>query len=214
MDEQPDQDAPVTGHCPSEELISWHLTQKYFFDQSFGGAIINGRRNIFASTLDLTGVAFLTEKRAISPIISRMRLRSSPTPTSSGISISTPPRSSSTPPTSSSISTRSNLFGALSYARLDAPGRFFTENPTPTTGVSSSNGVTSAISDFNQLRVLVGYGNPTKPGLSIAANSGNRPKGSLRSHQLADHHLRRRHHHLVQHRLPRAAAIRHRAGKL
>jgi LPS-assembly protein len=65
-----------------------------------------------------------------------------------------------------------NTFAALSYARLDAPGRFYTENPTPTTGEASTNGVTNAVSDFNQLRVLMGYGNPAKPGLSLAANTG------------------------------------------
>ena len=30
--------------CGSRELISWRLTQKYFFNQTFGGAVINGRR--------------------------------------------------------------------------------------------------------------------------------------------------------------------------
>jgi LPS-assembly protein len=61
-------------------------------------------------------------------------------------------------------------FAALSYARLDAPGRFFTESPTPST--NGTSGVTSSISDFNQLRFLVGYGNPAKRGLSLAGNAG------------------------------------------
>ena len=65
-----------------------------------------------------------------------------------------------------------NKFGALSYARLDAPGRFFTQSPTPGTGANPTTGVTSQISDFNQLRFLLGYGNPIKPGLSLAANLG------------------------------------------
>ena len=63
-------------------------------------------------------------------------------------------------------------FAALSYARLDAPGRFYTENPTPTNGNTATNGVTSAVSDFNQLRFLIGYGSPVKRGLSLAANTG------------------------------------------
>jgi LPS-assembly protein len=42
-------------------------------DSTFGGAIIPGRRNVFDSTLDLTGVSFLTDPRKLSPIISRMR---------------------------------------------------------------------------------------------------------------------------------------------
>ena len=43
-----------------------------FLDPTFGGAIIPGRRNVFDTTLDLTGIAFLTEPRNLSPIISRL----------------------------------------------------------------------------------------------------------------------------------------------
>ena len=61
--------------CPARprEWASWQIAQKFFFDPNFGGAIIPGRRNVFDSTLDLTGVAFLTEPRNFSPLISRMR---------------------------------------------------------------------------------------------------------------------------------------------
>ena len=40
---------------------------------TFGGAIIPGRRNVFDTTLDLTGIAFLTDPRNLSPLISRLR---------------------------------------------------------------------------------------------------------------------------------------------
>ena len=53
-----------------------------------------------------------------------------------------------------------NMFGGLSYARLNAPGRFYTE------------GVSSPVSNFNQLRLLLGYGSPTSAGLGLAANVG------------------------------------------
>jgi LPS-assembly protein len=172
MPEQPEEDAPVSGRCPSEELISWRLTQKYFFDETFGGAVVNGRRNIFATTLDLTGVAFLTEPREISPIVSRLRLRSS---AHTDIEWDFDLDPATLKFNSSNVFLdlhQGNAFGAFSYARLDAPGRFETENPTPTAGQASSNGVTSSVSDFNQLRMLLGYGSPTKPGLSIAGNAG------------------------------------------
>ncbi|WP_420238744.1 LPS-assembly protein LptD [Telmatobacter bradus] len=55
------------------EWASWTVGQKFFIDPDFGGAIITGRRNVFDSTLDLTGVAFLTDPHTISPIISRLR---------------------------------------------------------------------------------------------------------------------------------------------
>jgi len=53
-----------------------------------------------------------------------------------------------------------NIFGGLSYARLNAPGRFYTE------------GILSSVSNFDQLRLLMGYGSPTKPGLGVAGNVG------------------------------------------
>lgn len=61
--------------CPSHtrEWASWQIAQKFYIDPNFGGALIPDRRNIFDATLDLTGVAFLTSPRNISPIISRMR---------------------------------------------------------------------------------------------------------------------------------------------
>ena len=163
---------PVEGRCPSDELISWRLTQKYFFDQTFGGAILNGRRNIFTSTLDLSGVGFLTEPREVSPVISRLRVRTSAhTDLEWDFDLDTGAKKFN----SSNLYVdlhQGRSFAALSYARLDAPGRFYTENPTPITGNSSSNGVTSAVSDFNQLRFLIGYGDPVKRGLSLAANTG------------------------------------------
>jgi len=171
MPEVADPDTPTGGQCPSEELISWRLTQKYFFDESFGGAVANGRRNIFTSTLDLSGVAFLTERREISPLISRLRVRSS---AHSDVEWDVDYDTGAKKFNSSNLYVdlhQGNYFSALSYARLDAPGRFYTENPTPT-GSASSNGVTTSISDFNQLRFLIGYGSPVKRGLSLAGNAG------------------------------------------
>src|SRR4029077_3750112 len=45
-------------NCPeassARELVSWELAQKYFLDTSFGGALVNGQRNVFTTTVDLT----------------------------------------------------------------------------------------------------------------------------------------------------------------
>ena len=69
------QDEQPTGECPSKprEWASWQIAQKYFIDPNFGGALIPNRRNVFDSTLDLTGVAFLTGPRNFTPLISRLR---------------------------------------------------------------------------------------------------------------------------------------------
>jgi LPS-assembly protein len=146
--------------CGSRELISWRLTQKYFFDENFGGAVINGRRNIFDTTLNFSGIAFLTEPRAISPLVSRLRVRTSEhMDVEWDFDLDTGAKKF----TSNNVLLdvhEGNVFGGLSYARLNAPGRFYTE------------GVSSPVSNFNQLRLLLGYGSPTKAGLGVAANVG------------------------------------------
>ncbi len=146
--------------CGSRELISWRLTQKYFFDESFGNAVINGRRNIFDTTLNFSGIAFLTEPRAISPLVSRLRWRTSEhLDVEWDFDLDTGAKKF----TSNNLLVdvhQNNIFAGLSYAKLNAPGRFYTE------------GVSSSVSNFNQLRLLLGYGSPTKAGLGVAANVG------------------------------------------
>jgi len=63
------------GGCPAKprEWASWQIAQKFFLDPNFGGALISNRRNVFDSTLDLTGVAFLTSSRNFTPLTSRLR---------------------------------------------------------------------------------------------------------------------------------------------
>ena len=161
----------TNSSCQSDELISWHLTQKYFFDPSFSGAVVDGRRNIFDSTLNLSGIAFLTEPRDISPLVSRMRVRTSAhTDVEWDFDLDTGAKKLTSSKVFLDLHAASGLFGALSYARLNAPGRFYTEGQSATP--TSTNGVSSLVSDFNQLRVLVGFGSPFKPGLSVAGNTG------------------------------------------
>jgi LPS-assembly protein len=56
------------------ELASWELWQRRYFDPDFGGAVVAGRRNVLASSLDLTGYAFLDGPRRYSPVVSAFRL--------------------------------------------------------------------------------------------------------------------------------------------
>ena len=70
----------TSGTCtpPAREWASWQIEQKFFIDPTFGGALIPGRRNVFDSTLDLTGVAYLTSPRNVAPVISRLRFDAIP----------------------------------------------------------------------------------------------------------------------------------------
>ncbi len=42
----------------ARDIFSWRISQKYYFDPTFGGALIPGQNNVFASTIDVTGFAF------------------------------------------------------------------------------------------------------------------------------------------------------------
>jgi LPS-assembly protein len=60
------------------ELMSWQLWQRRYFDPEFGGAVVEGRRNVVASSVELTPFAFLDRPRNYSPVISVFRLNPRP----------------------------------------------------------------------------------------------------------------------------------------
>lgn len=148
---------------------SWRLTQRYFFDPTFGHAVVLQRRNIFESTLSLSGVAFLTEPRNISPLVSRLRVRTSG---HTDVAWDFDYDTGAGKFTSSNVYFNAHegpVFGGFSFARLNAPGRFATEV------IDTNNNATlvnSAVSNFSQIRLLLGYGVPARPGLSVATNVG------------------------------------------
>jgi len=55
------------------EILSWDLSEKYYFDPTFGGALVPGQRNPMLNELNLTGFTFLDGKRRESPIVSSFR---------------------------------------------------------------------------------------------------------------------------------------------
>jgi LPS-assembly protein len=69
--------APCQPGPAVREVVTWEVAQKYFLDPTFGGALIAGQRNVFTTTADLTGIAFLTEARHLSPLVSRLRVETS-----------------------------------------------------------------------------------------------------------------------------------------
>lgn len=60
------------------EMLSWTLTQKYYSDPTFGGALVRGRDNVFQPMLDLTGFGFADESRRFSPLVSLLRFSPRP----------------------------------------------------------------------------------------------------------------------------------------
>lgn len=59
-------------HGVVEEVLSWRLEQRRYFDSHFGGALHPGRRNVLLSSLELTGYSFLDNYRRYSPIVSTL----------------------------------------------------------------------------------------------------------------------------------------------
>lgn len=144
----------------ANEFITWEVKQKYFFEPDFGGAIVNGRRNVLTTTEDFSGIAFLTDPRHFAPIVSKLRMRTS---TNSDMQWELDYDTKKGQINSSTFFTNFHLgdfFVGGSHAFLQVPGEIFVSNPVP------------GPSQFNQFRGLLGYGSPTKRGLSAAANIG------------------------------------------
>src|ERR1700733_6559667 len=146
--------APCQPGPSAREIVTWELAQKYFLDPTFGGALIPGQRNVFTTTADLTGIAFVTEPRHLSPLVSRLRVETS---------------SRTDAEWDMDYDFQGNRFNAstllVNYhvgqvtvgagdAMLQIPGQT----------VTSSSG-SAGPARFNQFRAALGYGKVTKPGL-------------------------------------------------
>ena len=63
-----------TGDGQADELVSWKIAQKYYFDPTFNGALVPGTRNVFQALDSITPFAFADEPRHFSPIDSDLRI--------------------------------------------------------------------------------------------------------------------------------------------
>ena len=163
-------EAPCKNEPEVREVVTWELAQKYFLDPTFGGALVSGRSNIFTSTVDLTGISFLTKPTHLSPLISRLRFQAS---TRTDFEWDVDYDFQFGGMTESTVLANYRI-GAFTLgggdAYLQVPGEC---------SVSTCN--FSTITDpniifwpqlFNQFRVLLGYGHSGKQGFSAATNIG------------------------------------------
>ena len=146
---------PDTQPCASgpREVLSWEIGQKYFFDPTFGNALVAGARNVFTTTADFTGIAFLNEARRFAPIISRLRIETSPR-----------------------TNTEWDLDYDLKAGRINASTALVNYHYGPFT-VGGGDAFLRVIDnagagDFHQFRVLFCYGQLNKRGLSAASSFG------------------------------------------
>ncbi len=158
------------------EIATWEVAQKYFLDPNFGGALVSGQRNVFTTTEDLTGIAFITEPRHLSPLVSRLRVA-----------------------TSSHTDTEWDMDYDFQLGRMNAStllvnynvgpftvggGDAFLQIPQQSTSTSTttvqSEGQCSPVTStntqatcrFQQFRVALGYGGLNRRGFSAASSFG------------------------------------------
>ncbi|MFB3815683.1 MAG: LPS-assembly protein LptD [Terriglobales bacterium] len=147
--------------CAASEFLSWEIAQKYFIDPTFGGALVAGRRNVFTTTVNFTGIAFLTEARNFSPIISRLRMRGPGTDVEWQLDYDTKKGRIN----ASTAFVTYHLFGDVNvggaHAYLQTPGEIVAGTQT-----------LPSPSKFNQFRILASYGHPNKRGFAAAATVG------------------------------------------
>jgi len=63
-----------SGDDQPQELVSWNLVQKRYFDSTFGGAIFNGQRNVLEPLDSVTPFAFAMGPRNSSPLVSDFKI--------------------------------------------------------------------------------------------------------------------------------------------
>jgi LPS-assembly protein len=144
----------------AKQIFSLTLAQKYFFTPNFGGALVPNQRNVFDSTVDFSGIAFLTQPRNASPIISRLLYEHASTGTSVEWALDYDPVfnqiNASTIFVSQHIWSKLTMWGFQTY--LHAPGEV----------IPASINQVLAPDISNQFRVQLTYGSLSAPGLSAA----------------------------------------------
>jgi LPS-assembly protein len=154
------------------EVATWEVAQKYFLDPTFGGALITGQRNVLTTTEDLTGIAFITEPRHLSPLVSHLRVASgSRTDTEWDVDYDFQLHRVN----ANTLLVNYNA-GAFTFGGGDA----FLQIPQTSTvqpGLAEGkcapvSGTTQITCKFQQFRVALGYGGLAKRGLSAATSLG------------------------------------------
>ena len=145
----------------TREALRWDLAQKYYFDPTFGGSIVNGSRNVFTTSAELTGIAYIESPRRFSPFVSRMQIQ-----TTANTDVQWNFDYDSQAGRINASTTIGNyrigeLFVGASHA--------FLNSIVPETNSTNVNLVPAR---FNQIRFLGGFGHPNKTGFGTAASIG------------------------------------------
>jgi len=146
--------------APARDVLTWEIAQKYFGNPTFGGALVPGARNVFDTTEELTGIAFLTEPRHLSPIVSRLHAQLAGVDFQWALDYD---------PVLHQINA-STIFASYRWGNWLLNGGQSYLNAPGEEAVTSTGQVTPSL--FNQYRVGLTYGALSRPGLSVGGSIG------------------------------------------
>src|SRR6266446_2864999 len=154
------------GDDQPQELLSWSIFQKHYFDPTFGGAIVNGQRNVFQALNSITPFAFAFGPRNWSPIVSDIKLTpGGPYDLEQILQYDPHNQRLVTIGTLLKVKPYSEFFATIAHFRLDDnPSVSDVQPPSPLPAFQQP--------PSNQIRALLGYGSETRKGLNFITGIG------------------------------------------
>jgi LPS-assembly protein len=121
--------------------------------------LIPGERNVFTTTADLTGIAFVTEARHLSPLISRLRVETTARTDAEW---------------DMDYDFQNNRVNASTVLLNYHVGQVTMGGGDAILRIPSQTSTSGSVqpTNFNQFRAALGYGRFNKPGFSAASNFG------------------------------------------
>jgi LPS-assembly protein len=148
------------GDGPADDFITWRLEEKYYFDPTFGGALVPGARNVFSALDSITPFAFADTPRRYSPVVSDIVV-------SPGGPFDAELRTDYDPQ-QGRFTTTGLLVKAHPYKLLTATLAEFAIHNDPISCIEGTTDTPSTCTYLqppeNQLRMLVGYGDLNRRG--------------------------------------------------
>lgn len=156
------------GDGQPQELISWRIVQKHYFDPTFGGAIVDGQRNVFQALDSISPFAFAFGPRNWSPILSDFKITpGGPYDLEQILQYDTQIQRLVTIGTLLKVKPYREFFATAAYFRLnDNPLMSDLPVPLPPGFVPFQQPLSS------QIRALVGYGSETRKGINLITGVG------------------------------------------
>jgi LPS-assembly protein len=156
-----------TGDEQPQELISWRIVQKHYFDPTFGGAIVSGQRNVFQALDSISPFAFAFGPRNWSPIMSDFKVTpGGPYDLEQILQYDLQNQRLATIGTLVKAKPYREFFATVAYFRLD-------NNPS----LSDIAAMPSGQKPFqqplsNQVRALLGHGSENRKGFNFTGGVG------------------------------------------